>query len=217
MGRRSRLAALAAVCALAGGCNSDDGGEPTPKPDPVRPPNELSREDGEKLLDARERIGQAARSVRVLSRSPAKARQVHGEVREVVASGALESNELDDFGKAALGDLGLAVPSLVERDADGVAESVDRQAVAAFLRHAEKDPARALVVPARESVDAIEETLKSTKAGTETKIPPRGTAGLDLTAPEYLEEAEGALAPTWPGLENRLRSLREELPGSAAS
>ncbi|MBA2793483.1 MAG: hypothetical protein H0U32_05760, partial [Thermoleophilaceae bacterium] len=165
----------------------------------------------------RERIGQAVRTLRVLRRSPGKAREVHGEVREVVASGALESNELDDFGEAALGDLGLAVPSLVERDADGVPKSVDREAVAAFLRHAQSNPARALVTPAREGVDAIEETLKSTKAGTETKIPPRGTESLDLTVPEYLEDAESALAPTWPRLQERLRSLRQELPGSAAS
>ena len=214
MGPAKRLATIAALCALSG-CGGGDGD--VPKPDPVRPPDELSRSDAATLLGARENLGQAQRTVRMLRRSPARARELHAEVREVVSGGALESNELDDFGKAALGELGLAVPSLVQRDADGVPKSLDRRAVAAFLTYAERDPARALVIPAREEVATIEKTIEAADAGAATRIPPKATESLDLTVGEYLRDAEGTLAPAWPRLGERLGEVREGLAGSAAS
>jgi len=197
----------------ASGCRSDDA----PKPDPVRPPDQLTRAQGAELLGARKRLDEALRSVRTLRRSPAKARALHGKVREVASGGALESNKLDDFGEAALGDLGLAVPSLVERDADGVPKSFDREAVIAFLRHAESDPARALVIPARAEVAAIEETVEASDPGTETLVAPKATESPDLTVVEYLRGTQRALARTWPALEDRLRSVRERLASSSAS
>lgn len=220
MGRASRLTVLAVACALAGGCNSGDDPKPEPgraseparTPEPEQPaPDRISREDAQGLLEAREGIGQALGTVRAMRRSPAKARELHSEVREVVSGGALESNELDDFGKAALGDIGLAVPSLVERDADGVPNAVNRDAVAAFLRHAPGDPARALVTPARENVSAIEEAIESANAGATTRVPGEDPAAPSQPVPVFLKDAEAALAPTWPGLGQRLRSLREGL------
>ncbi len=207
-------AVLAAACALAAaGC----GGGDAPQPDPVRPPDQLAREDAAALLDARARLDDALRTVRAL-RSPSRAARLHGRVREIASGGALEANELDDFGKAALGELGLAVPSLVETDADGVAESLNRPAVAAFLRHAQSDPARALVVPAGDQVTVILETVEKSEAGPQTRVPPQDpTASLDLSVAEYLRATERRLRPVWPELAERLGAARRRLDSRSAS
>ncbi len=182
----------------------------------MRPPEQLSADEGAALLGARARLNEALRTVRALRSSPARSRAIYGEVREVISGGALESEELDDFGKAALGELGLAVPSLVERDADGVPESLDREAVTAFLRYGRRDPARALILPARDEVALIERTVEDSDAGAETRIPPRGRSG-DLPVSAYLQDAEDDVQPVWPELAGRLHVLREGLAAPAGS
>jgi len=205
--RGSWPGALAALCALAGaGCGGD-----APEPDPVRPPDQLSREGGAALLDAEGRLDEALRTVRAL-RTPRKAERLHARVREIVSGGALEASELDDFGKAALGELGLAVPSLVGFDADGVAESLNRPAVADFLQHGRSDPALALLVPAREQVEAIERVIEDEQPGPRTRIPPQGpTASLDVSVADYLSELERKLRRAWPELAERLASAGADL------
>jgi len=163
------------------------------------------------MLDAGGRLDEALRTVRAL-RTPRKADRLHARVREIVSSGALEANELDDFGKAARGELALAVPSLVGTDADGVAESLNRPAVAAFLQHARSDPARALVIPARDQVAAIERVIADEQPGPATRIGPLDpTASLDLSVTEYLSDSERKLRPAWPELAGRLASAGADL------
>lgn len=193
---RAALAALATGLALAG-CGA---------------PDQLSQKDGDTLTGARERLDDAIDTEEVLRTSKAEARRLRRGVQRIISGGALESERLDDFGRAALGELRRLVPSLVEVDARGSVRSLDRPATQAFLRFAERDAARALVAPAREEVELIERTVEESGADSETLVPPEDpTASQMLEVGRYLREAEGDLRPIWPALARRLGELREGL------
>lgn len=196
--------AAAALCLLVAAC---DGGS-----DADDAPEQLSRADARALMAAREGLDDAIDTEETLRTSPAQARKLRGRVQAIASEGAFEAEELDEFGLAALGRLQLVVPSLVETDADGVAVALDRAAARAFLRYAERDPARALLGPAQDAVDSVERVVRRSKAGTETRIPPRQAAPApELTVGAFLREAEADTKRIWPGLSSRLRSLYEGL------
>lgn len=161
---------------------------------------------------ARERLDDAIDTEETLRTSPARARELRRRVQSIVSEGAFEAEKLDEFGLAALGRLQLAVPSLVETDADGVPVALDRPATQAFLRYAERDAPRALLAPAEDAVESIAQVVERTGAGPETRIPKRGgTPSLGPSVNAYLGEAERDVDRIWPGLAQRLRELREGL------
>ena len=100
-----------------------------------------------------------------LRTSPEEARRIRREVQKIVSRGAFETAPLDEFGLAALGELREIVPGLVETNADGVVESLDRPATRAFLRYATSDAERALRKPANDEVFAIEEVIREAEPG----------------------------------------------------
>ena len=200
---RRQLAAAALAAALLAAC----GGGPAPGP-----PEKLSQEDSNALTSARKSLDAAIKTQARLSDSPQAARKLRGEVQAIVSEGAFETTKLDQFGLAALGRLALVVPSLAEVDSDGVPVALDVEATRAFLRFAERDPARALLVPAEQAVGAIERTVERSEAGPETRILPEDqTASLDLSVADYLREAEDDTQPIWKALSGRLRVLRAGL------
>jgi len=200
---RRQLPAAALAAALLAAC----GGGPAPGP-----PEKLSQEDSNALTSARKSLDAAIKTEARLSDSPQAARKLRGEVQAIVSEGAFETTKLDQFGLAALGRLALVVPSLAEVDSDGVPVALDVEATRAFLRFAERDPARALLVPAEQAVGAIERTVERSEAGPETRILPEDqTASLDLSVADYLREAEDDTQPIWKALSGRLRVLRAGL------
>lgn len=196
-------AALAPALLLAG-CN---GGPDLGQAD------ELSAEDSVVLTDARENLDAALKTHARLSASPQSARKLRGKVQAIVSEGAFETGKLDEFGLAALGRLGLLAPNLVVVDADGVPEDLDVEATRAFLRFADRDPARALLGPTERLVGEIERTVQASKPGPDTRILPEedDDAAVDLRVKGYLREAEDDTQPIWPGLSGRLHVLREAL------
>lgn len=182
-----RLGAVAAAVAVAlvAGCGA---------------PDELSREDAVKLANARDRLDDALAAERTLRTSPRKTRRIRAEIRRIVSEGSLEAEQLDEFGLAALGELQQAVPSVVKTDSDGVPKDLDREALRAFLRYADTDPARALLGPARDEVAVIEKTVEDSDADGDTKTG-------DATVGEYLRRAERDLRPVWPQLARRLGNV----------
>jgi hypothetical protein len=177
------VAALAA--ALLAGCGA---------------PDELTKGDTTKLVNARDGLDDALGTERTLRTSPTRTRKIRAEIRRIVSSGALEAEHLDEFGLAALGELQQVVPSVVETDADGVPSDLDRPALRAFLRYADTDPSRALVGPAREEVETIENTIDDSGANGGTKV------GKE-TVEEYLGAAQRDVKPVWPALAKRLGNV----------
>ena len=205
--RRRQLAAALAAAALIAVLllSASDGG-----PD-LGGRDELSQKDSRALTNARRSLDAAMETVATLS-DPQSAGRVSRKVQAIVSEGAFETGELDEFGLAALGRLGLIAPSLVVVDEDGVPEALDVEATREFLRFAERDPARALLGPAEELVGAIERTLKRSEAGPATRILPAGsTLSVDLTVEDYLQGIEVDTEAIWPDLAGRLRVLREGL------
>ena len=175
-------------------------------------PDELSRLDAVELADSRERLDDALDTVETLRTSPREMRRIRAEVRRIVSRGSFETEHLDEFGLAALGELQQVVPSLVETDSDGVPKNLDRPALRAFLRYSETDPKRALLGAARGEVKAIDRTVEDSEADGDTRLPAReARATGDENVEEYLRTAERDLRPIWPRLADRLRSVREEL------
>jgi hypothetical protein len=169
-------------------------------------PDELSRGDGEQLVLARDRVVGAVETERKLRSSPEAAQRLHARVRKIVASGALEAEQLDEFGLAALGELGLAVPSLVIVDRLQIPRELDREALRIFLAEATSDPAAALERPARVEVRRIADVLGEAGADADTDIPvARQTAGA------YVGDLESRLRPTWPELADELANVRGDL------
>ena len=189
------LAAIALALPVATGCGA---------------PEELSREDARELADARERLDDAIDTEETLRTSKAEARRLRAGVREIVARGAFESRRLDEFGLAALGEVGLLVPSLVITAADGTPARLNEDATDAFLRFAESDPRRALVASAGRQVTDIGRILERADAGPDTSVAPPD-ANRDQTASDLVSSAERDTRPVWPELARRLSQIRDDL------
>jgi hypothetical protein len=195
MGRVGGTAALIA-CVLFAGCGA---------------PEQLSEREGTALLDAREVLDQTIDTEETLRTSPEEARRTRRRVQRIVSRGAFELEPLDEFGLAALGELREIVPGLVETDAQGVVESLDRPATRAFLKYATRDADRALHKPASDQVRVIERVVRDAEPGPDTDIPPREGESGDLTVDELLRGSERDVKPIWPDLAERLATLRDDL------
>ncbi|HEX2071811.1 MAG TPA: hypothetical protein VHF90_09220 [Thermoleophilaceae bacterium] len=169
-------------------------------------PSDLPEADGVELDLARDRGGAAIETERRLSASPVAAERLRARVREIVSSGALEARQLDEFGLAALGELGLAIPSLVIYDRRGVPRELDRAALTAFLAEATNDPEAAMRPAAAASVADVGDVFDGSGAGPDSKIPVA-----DMTADVYLADLAARLRPVWPELAADLATIRSRL------
>jgi len=169
-------------------------------------PDELSRSDGEQLALAHDRVVGAIETEKQLRSSPEAAERIHARVRKIVASGALEAEQLDEFGLAALGELGLVVPSLVIFDRLRIPRQLDREALRIFLAEATSDPAAAVERPASVEIRRIAELLAAADADADTDIPVARQ-----TAAAYVGDLESRLRPTWPKLADELADVRADL------
>ena len=169
-------------------------------------PDALPESDGVQLDLARDRTIAAVETEERLSRSPATADRLLARVRKVVSSGALEAKQLDEFGLAALGELRLAVPSLVIVDRLEVPRRLDRQALTTFLAEAKSDPAAAMRPAAEAEVARIVDVVDGSGADPDTQIPVA-----DLTADVYLADLAARLRPIWPDLAADISSSRDQL------
>jgi hypothetical protein len=169
-------------------------------------PPELSQSDGVDLDRARDRAVAAAATAQRLDGSPAAAERLLARVRRIVAGGALEPKQLDEFGLAALGELRLAVPSLVIVDRQEVPRQLDRPALTTFLAQAATDPAGALRPAAAAETARIAAILERADAEPDSEIPV-----VDMTAGDYLADLARRLRPVWPELAARLDATRASL------
>jgi len=169
-------------------------------------PDALPESDGVQLDLARDRTIAAVEVERRLSGSPATADRLTARVRRIVASGALEAKQLDEFGLAALGELRLAVPSLVIVDRLAVPRELDRPALTAFLANAKDDPAAAARPAAAAEVARIVAIFDGADAGPDTEIPV-----VEMTADLYLADLAARLHPIWPDLAADLSAVRSDL------
>jgi hypothetical protein len=166
-------------------------------------PDDLPREDGIQLALSRDRIVAALATEKRLSDAPATADRLVARVRKIVASGALEAKQLDEFGLAALGELHLAVPSLVIVDRVEIPRELDREALAAFLSDAETDPSAAMKPAATAEVDRIAAILEAADAAPDAEVPV-----VDHTVEVYLGDLAARLSPVWPDLAARVSARR---------
>jgi predicted small lipoprotein YifL len=169
-------------------------------------PGELPEADGVALDLARDRTIAAVELEQRLSDSPATAARLHARVRKIVASGALEARQLDEFGLAALGELRLAAPSLVIVDRIEVPRELDRDALTAFLAEATTDPSAAARPAAAAEVARIVAVFEGAEAGPGAEIPVVG-----MTADVYLADVAARLRPVWPELAAELDAVRSQL------
>lgn len=196
------MAAAVAAAACAAGLAACGGGAP----------DELTDAEGGALDSARAGLDDALDTSEALRTSGQETRRITREVRAIVSRGAFESEELDEFGLAALGELREVVPSLVETGRNGTPRTLDRPATRAFLAHVAGDPARALLIPARQEVGAIERTVADSEAGAETAIPPPDpTASRNVSVGDFLDGAVRDTRSVWPGLSARLSEVRAGL------
>lgn len=187
--------ALALLAALAVAATTACGGT-----------ERLSREEGDRLAMSRDRIAAAIATHERLSRSSRSAERLLARVREIVATGALEPERLDEFGLAALGELGLVAPALVIYDEREIPRELDRESLRRFLREATGDPSAAIRRPAAVEVERIGEALRSADADLDAEIPRVGG-----TVGGYLDDLESRLRPVWPDLADEVAAIRAEL------
>jgi hypothetical protein len=169
-------------------------------------PDSLSESEGVQLDLARNRINAAVEVEERLGSSPRTADRLLARVRKIVSSGALEARQLDEFGLAALGELRLAVPSLVIVDRLEVPRQLDRDALTAFLAEARTNPAAATRPAAAAETARIVDVFESSKAGPDTEIPVA-----DMSADLYLADLAARLRPVWPDLAADLSAVRSQL------
>jgi hypothetical protein len=169
-------------------------------------PAQLSEDEGVRLDLARDRTIAAVETEQRLRSSPATADRLLARVRKIVSSGALEARQLDEFGLAALGELRLAVPSLVVVDRLGIPRELDRPALTAFLADATTDPAAAMRPAAAAEVARVVDIVQDSDAGSDTEIPI-----LDMTTDVYLADLADRLHPVWPDLAADLSTVRSRL------
>ena len=158
-------------------------------------PDALPESDGVALELARNRTIAAVEVEQRLSDSPASADRLVARVRRIVASGALEAKQLDEFGLAALGELRQAAPSLVIVDRLEVPRELDRPALTAFLAEAKSDPAAAMRPAAAAETARIVAIFDGSDAGPDTEIPV-----VDMTADLYLADLAADLSAVRSGL-----------------
>lgn len=169
-------------------------------------PSELSEQDGIELDRARDRALAAVEVERRLSGSSDVAGRLVDRVRDIVSSGALEARQLDEFGLAALGELRLAVPSLVIVDRQEVPRGLDRAALTAFLAKAESDPSAAIRPAAATETARIVAVVEAADAAPDTEVPV-----VDMTVDVYLADLAARLRPVWPELAADLSAARSGL------
>jgi hypothetical protein len=158
-------------------------------------PDELSQAEGRQLEIARDRIAATVELNRRLARSPEDADRLLASVRKIVANGALEQRQLDEFGLAALGELRLVAPSLVIVDRLEIPRELDREGLTALLENAKTDPDAATRIPAEKEVERIEQLLGDADAGADTHVPV-----LDVSVSGYRRDLAMRLRPLWPDL-----------------
>ena len=175
-------------------------------------PDRLATDHARALEHARAGLDDALDTEEALRTSREETRRIVGKVREIVSRGAFESERLDEFGLAALGELQKVVPSLVETSADGTPRRLDREGTRAFLRYAADDAPRALLGPAAREVDRIEHTIEEAEpdAGTEVGASDP-TASVMMTVAQYLDAGERDIRDVWPSLAGRLGALGDDL------
>ena len=169
-------------------------------------PDTLPESDGVQLDLARHRAIAAVEVEQRLSSSPTAADRLIARVRKIVASGALEAKQLDEFGLAALGELRLAAPNLVIVDRLEVPRELDREALTVFLAEASDDPAAAARPAAATETARILEIVEGSGAGPDTEIPIA-----DMTMDVYLADLAARLRPVWPDLAADLSTARSKL------
>ncbi|HEU0019983.1 MAG TPA: hypothetical protein VFQ14_06810 [Thermoleophilaceae bacterium] len=169
-------------------------------------PDTLSESDGVQLDLARDRAIAAVEVEQRLSSSPAAADRLTARVRRIVASGALEARQLDEFGLAALGELRMVAPNLVIVDRLRVPRELDREALTSFLAEARDDPAAAARPAAATETARILEIVAGAGAGPDTEIPV-----VDMTMDVYLADLAARLRPAWPDLAADLSTARSAL------
>ena len=186
------IAALVLAGASLGACGGDGA------------PDRLATDDARALEQARAGLDDAL--------DTEEARRIRRRVQKIVSRGAFETEPLDEFGLAALGELAEVVPSLVQTSADGAPRSLDREGTRAFLRHAAKDAPLALLGPATREADRIEHTIEEAEPDAETELGASDpTASAMMTVVEYLDAVEGDIREVWPGLARRLRAVGDGL------
>lgn len=166
----------------------------------------LSEQDGADLRLARDRAIAAVTTEQRIADSPAAAERLLARVRKIVASGAFEAKQLDEFGLAALGELRLVAPSLVIVDRQEVPRQLDRPALTAFLEQVLTDPSKALKPAATVEVANIDRIVESSGAGADSDIP-----GVGMTVDVYLADLAARLEPVWPDLAAKLQATRAAL------
>ena len=175
-------------------------------------PDRLATDDARALEHARAGLDDALDTEEALRTSREETRRIVGKVREIVSRGAFESERLDEFGLAALGELQKGVPSLVETSADGTPRRLDREGTRAFLRYAADDAPRALLGPAAREVDRIEHTIEEAEPDAETEVGASDpTASVMMTVAQYLDAGERDIRDVWPSLAGRLGALGDGL------
>lgn len=175
-------------------------------------PDELTVPEGRTLDNARAGLDDALDTAEALRTSEQETHRIVREVREIVSRGVFESEQLDEFGLSALGELRQVVPGLVETSRTGTPRSLDRPATREFLANAADDPGAALLIPAREEVEAIDRTVADSGADAETLLPPPDpTASRNQSLGDFLDEAVRDTRSVWPGLSGRLGEVRAGL------
>lgn len=175
-------------------------------------PDRLATDDARALEQARAGLDDALDTEEALRTSREETRRIVGKVREIVSRGVFESERLDEFGLAALGELQKVVPSLVETSADGTPRRLDREGTRAFLRYAADDAPRALLGPAAREVDRIEHTIEEAEPDAETEVGASDpTASVMMTVAQYLDAGERDIRDVWPSLAGRLGALGDDL------
>jgi hypothetical protein len=143
-------------------------------------PDELDSDDDRAFAAAREELDDALDTEETVRTSPEMARRL---VRGVEEAG--------DNARA----LERLVPSLVNEDGD-----VEGAAVTDFVRYAGSDAPRALLFPARQSVERMIDVIDDSGADGDTTVP----HARDRPMGRYVDEIERDIRDVWPELSKEL-------------
>jgi hypothetical protein len=143
-------------------------------------PDRLDSDDDRALAAAREGLDDALDTEEAIRTSPALGRRLAARAER--AQGA----------PAALERL---VPSLVDDS------KVDDRAFSAFVRYAESDAPRALLLPAQAEIDRMVEVIDDSGADGDTKVPHDGDRPLE----RFVAAVERDIGDVWPSLSKQLK------------